>query len=76
MLKGMMKTGEDISGKHGFDEPDGSPSSHFAETQTRGETLNLQLVSEGLRGKVLTLRLRLKAEPKRRVHERELSRGV
>jgi len=76
MLFGIHKVREQISGKHGFDEPDGSPSSHFSETQTRGETLDLQLVSEGLRGKVLTLRLRLKAKPKRRFHERELSWGV
>ena len=76
MLFGIDKVREQISGKHGFDEPDGSSASHLAETQTGGEALDLQLVSESLRSKVLTLRLRLEAEPKRRFHDRKLSWGI
>src|SRR5215510_2433780 len=50
---------EQIARKHGLNEPNRSPLSHFPETQSRRETLHAKLTPERGRGQMLALWLRL-----------------
>ncbi len=49
MQLAINKFREDVSGKHRFDEPDGTPGRQLAEANARRKTGELQLAAERLR---------------------------
>jgi hypothetical protein len=64
MLPCKDELGEDITGKHRFDEPDSSTSGRLSKAYPRRETLDVEVAPESGRGEVLVLGLSFEAEPK------------